>query len=117
MKNGCVPLLWMMVAIVSLGVNGSLRGWGEEVIPPVIAAPPACAEADYGWYVTQFKDHGKFTPIGPAGDPADVAVSANGQIYSCANLEGFHTGQGLEPLPGVTPNLMPAALALALYEE
>ncbi len=119
MKSGRFRLLWMMAAAMSLAAIGSLRGYGEQepVIPPAISAPPAGVEADYAWYVSQFKDHGKFTPIGPAGDPADVAVSATGQIYSCANLDGYHTGQGLEPLPGVTPNLMPNALAFALYEE
>ncbi len=115
--NKCHHILLIMATVMGLMVSGGLHSYGEEVIPPVIAAPPTGAEADYGWYVTQFIDHGKFTPIGPAGDPADVAVFATGQIYSCANLEGFHTGQGLEPLPGVTPNLMPEALAFALYEE
>ncbi len=111
MKNGvrfAIPFLFLAA--------GCLSAYAEKVTPPVIAAPPAGVEADYGWYVSQFMDHGKFTPIGPAGDPADVAVSANGQIYSSCNLEGYHTGQGLEPLPGVTPNLMPEALAFALYE-
>ncbi len=98
-------------------MSSTLPGYAEQVTPPAISAPPAGSEADYDWYVAQFKDHGKFTPIGPAGDPADVSVSANGQIYSSANVRGYHTGMGIQPLPETDPTLMPHALIFALYED
>lgn len=108
-------ILHIIIPIVVF-VASFFNAYADKVVPPAISAPPAGVEADYGWYASQYKDHGKFTPIGPAGDPADIAVSANGQLYSCSNLDGYHTGQGLEPLPGITPSVMPNALVFALFE-
>ncbi|MBN2217046.1 MAG: hypothetical protein JW719_06690 [Pirellulales bacterium] len=115
-KVGLRLLLAAVVLMVVFPRNSS-HAYGKEVDPPAIAASPAGSEASYSWYAAQFKDHGKFTPIGPAGDPADVAVSANGQIYSCAHVEGYHTGQGVKPLPGVALDMMPNALVFALFRD
>ena len=49
--------------------------------------PPAGEEASYDWYVSQYGDPVVWTPIGPPGDPAEVAVSPTGQLQQSPNKE------------------------------
>ncbi|MCL2330718.1 MAG: hypothetical protein FWC56_05400, partial [Phycisphaerae bacterium] len=58
------------------------RSWAKP--PALPLPPPAGKEASYEWYVKQFPDPVVWTPIGPPGDPAEAAVTRNGQLMGYA---------------------------------
>jgi len=77
------------------------------------ATPPKPGtEASYEWYKPQYSDPGLFTTIGPPGDPAETAVSPNGQI-----LRSFDNMGGKRRITGTLPEMFGGALAFALYDE
>ena len=45
-----------------------------------VLPPPAGQEASYQWYLGQYTDPTMFTAIGLPGDPAETAVSPNGEL-------------------------------------
>jgi hypothetical protein len=69
------------------------------------APPPAGQEASLEWYRKQFDDNSIMTAIGPPGDPADLAVSTDGQLQYALD----------RPLPG-TPYVA-NALSFAIVEN
>ena len=73
--------------------------------------PPAGEEAGYEWYLRQYRDPGILTTIGPPADPAEVAVSATGQL-----IDANQYCQGRGPFPGTRPPLVRQGLAFAILE-
>ena len=60
----------------------------EDSMPPAPPAlpPPAGQEASYEWYLGQYTDPTMFTPIGLPADPAETAVSPNGELLYANDL-------------------------------
>ena len=95
------------------GIQPASGAWAQEsAIPsPARAAfpPPADQEASYEWYLGQYTDPTIFTPIGLPGDPAETAVSPNGELLYANDFIGGHY------IPG-TPYVR-NSLVFALFAE
>ncbi len=77
------------VAIVWPGPPPSATAASQRsVIPPLRAAlaPPQGQEASYQWYLAQYTDPAIFTPVGLEADPAETAVSPNGELLYANDL-------------------------------
>ncbi len=68
--------------------------------------PPSGEEASYDWYVNQYADPVRWTPIGLPGDPAEAAVSSTGELERTPNYEG---------IPGTS--YLINSTAFGLYED
>jgi len=77
--------------------------------------PPAGQEASYQWYVEQYSDPAMFTAIGLPADPAETAVSPNGEL-AYANDIVIQGGKYKSHLITGTPYTR-NSLAFALYAE
>ena len=78
--------------------------------PPGTPPPPE-KEASYEWYVTQYPDTGRYTAIGPPGDPAEVGVSIHGELVAGKATYDLH----YEPFAG-TPYI-PDSLCFGFCRE
>jgi hypothetical protein len=89
----------------------------ESVTPPAHAAlpPPAGQEASYQWYVGQYADPAIFTPVGLPADPAETAVSPNGELLFANDLviQGTQYKDRFIPGTGYARN----SLTFALFAE
>jgi len=100
-----VTLLSRRVFLSSIAATGVTAMWPgnhqgsaglaqENTVPPPARAafpPPVGQEASYQWYLGQYADPTIFTTIGLPADPAETAVSPNGELlYANDLLGGLH---------------------------
>jgi len=89
--------------------SGTFRPFVALPRPPL--APPEGKEGSYEWYKPQYRDIGIFTPIGPPGDPAEVAVSPEGQLIHANDNLNWRGRIG-----GTNPPYIKNGLVFALYD-
>lgn len=80
-----------------------------------VLPPPAGQEASYQWYLGQYTDPTMFTAIGLTADPAETAVSPNGELVYANDIviQGSKYKSHLITATPYTRN----SLAFALYAE
>lgn len=70
-------------------LDPKIKAWTAERDDPSThpaLPPPAGQEASYQWYLPQYTDPTIFTPIGLPADPAETAVSPNGELLYANDL-------------------------------
>jgi hypothetical protein len=126
-KGTSLTLLSRRVFLSSVAATGTAVIWPitllgswtlpqKSATPPARAAlpPPAGQEASYEWYLPQYTDPTIFTTIGLPADPAETAVSPNGELLFANDLEIQSTKYEDRHLPGT--RYARNALIFALYD-
>jgi hypothetical protein len=125
-KDSGVTLLSRRFFLSSVTATGAVVIWPvtarsakallqENATPPARPAlpPPAGQEASYQWYLRQYTDPTIFTAIGLPADPAETAVSPNGELL-CANDLVFQGTNLDRHIPGT--RYARNGLSFALYD-
>ena len=80
-----VTAFWPGTRTSGLAFAQESQPWTPEhpAFPPFVGQ-----EASYEWYLRQYSDPAIFTPIGMPADPAETAVSSNGDLLCAIDLVG-----------------------------